>query len=165
MDKIRRYPSRYALRLIETTFALVFLGAVTHHIVALDFKPLAAFCLPILVVLYGFASLLFTRGRALAAGPLQVRSLYAAERAMQAAIWYLFGIILGVTIYGLLSHFGIPLDSNEPWYPMVLLLAFLVPYAFMQIGLIHFVRAVWVVAPNFLRRVDAIEFARRVHQR
>ena len=56
MDKIRRNPSRYALRLIETTFALVFLGAVAHHILALDFKPLAAFCLPILVVLYGFAS-------------------------------------------------------------------------------------------------------------
>ena len=165
MNKARRHRSRSALRLIEIAFALVFLGAVTHHILALDFKPLAAFCLPILVVLYGFASLLFTRGRALAAGPAQVRSLYAAERAMQAAIWYLFGIILGVTIYGLLSHFGIPADSSEPWYPMVLLLAFLVPYAFMQIGLIYFVRAVWVVAPYFLRRVDAFEFARRVHQR
>jgi MFS family permease len=165
MDKIRSHSSRYTLRLMEAGFTLVFLGAVAHHVLSLDFKPLAAFCLPILVVLYGFASLLFTRGRALPAGRPQARSLYAAERAMQAAVWYLFGIILGVTIYGLLSHFGMPGDASEPWQPWFLLLAFLAPYAFMQVGLICFLRAVWVVAPYFLRPVDTFEFARRVHQR
>jgi hypothetical protein len=155
-------PSRLALRVVEAGFAFVFLVAVAHHVLTQDFKPLAAFCVPILVVFYGFASLLFARGRALSKGPWQLRSLYAGERALQATLWYLSGILLGTTVYGLLRYFEVPFDAGERWLVALWLLLFLVPYALMQIGLLCFMRALWVIAPQLLRRVDAFEVARRV---
>src|SRR4249920_312068 len=94
----RQRISHLAFRFLEIAFGFLFLWVVSHHVITRDIKPLAALCLPILVILYGFASVLFVRGRALAAGPWQLRSLYAAERAMQATVWYLLGIILGVTV-------------------------------------------------------------------
>ena len=157
--------SRFALRFMEAGFAVVFLGTVTHHVVTQDFKPLAAFCVPVLIVFYGFASLLFARGRALSKGPWQVRSLYAGERALQATLWYLSGIILGTTVYGLARYLGIPFDAGERWVVALWLLLFLVPAALMQIGLLCFMRALWVITPQLLRRVDAFEIARRVHER
>ena len=115
MQKTSARPARIAFRFLEGALALVFLGVVTHHVLAQDFKPLAALCLPILVVFSGFASLLFVRGRSLADGPWQLRSLYAAERAMQATIWYLLGIILGTALYGLMKYFDVAFDARDPW--------------------------------------------------
>lgn len=66
--------------------------------------------------------------------------------------------------YGLLRYFGAPLESREPWSVPLLLLVFLMPYALMQIGLICFMRAVWVIVPQFVRPVGALEVVRRVHQ-
>jgi hypothetical protein len=165
MKKRPPHPARLALRIMEAGFALVFLGAVTHHVITQDFKPLAAFCVPILVVFYGFASLLFVRGRALAKGPWQVRSLYAGERALQATLWYLCGIILGTTVYGLARYLDIPFQAEERWLVALWLLLFLVPAALMQMGLLCFMRALWVIAPQLLRKVDAFEVMRRVHER
>jgi hypothetical protein len=164
MQRHRAQLSRLALRFLEIVFGLLFLWTITHHVATRDMKPLAAFTLPILVIFYGFASVLFVRGRALVAGPWQVRSLYAAERAMQGTVWYLLGIILGVAAYGLLRYFKAPFESGETWLTGLLLLVFLVPYALMQVGLLCFMRAVWVVAPQFVRSVGALEVARRVHQ-
>jgi hypothetical protein len=155
--------SRFAFRLLEVGLAIVFLGAVAHHVFTFDFKPLAALCIPILVVFFGFASLLYTRGRSLAKGK-GLRSLYAAERAMQATIWHLFGIILGTSLYGLLVRFGVTFDPSAPSPSGLWLLLFLAPYALMQIGLVCFMRAVWVIAPDFFRRVGTLELRRRVQQ-
>jgi hypothetical protein len=82
---------------------------------------------------------------------------------MQAAVWYLLGIILGVTAYGLLRNFGVPLESSDPWLVAMLLLVFLVPYVLIQIGLVCFMRAVWAIAPQFVRPLGALELARRLH--
>jgi hypothetical protein len=154
-------PSRGTFRFLEIAFSAVFLGMVSHHVATHDFKPLAALCVPILLVYYAFASLLFVRGRALASGPWQLRSLHAAERAMQAALWHLFGIVLGVSVYGLLRYLGIAFDSS-PLQVTLRLWLFLAPYALMQAGLLCFLRAVWVLAPHFLRRVSAFEVRRRM---
>jgi hypothetical protein len=164
MENRRMRISPPVFRFLEIAFGLLFLWTVAHHVIARDIKPLAAFCLPILVIFYGFASVLFVRGRALAAGPWQVRSLYAAERSMQATVWYLLGILLGVTVYGILKYFKAPFDSGDPWFTALLLLAFSAPYALMQIGLLCFMRAVWTVAPQFVRPVGTLEVVRRVHQ-
>jgi hypothetical protein len=164
MEQQRMRTSRLVFRFLEIAFGFLFLWMVAHHLVNRDVRPLVAFCLPILVVFYGFASVLFVRGKALAAGPWQIRSLYAAERAMQATVWYLLGIILGVTAYGLLRYLKVPWDSNEPWFLALLLTVFLPPYSLMQTGLLCFMRAVWIVVPQFVRPVGALEIARRVHQ-
>jgi hypothetical protein len=84
---------------------------------------------------------------------------------LQATLWYLLGVILGTTVYGLARYVVIPVDAGEPWVVALWLLLFLVPAALMQIGLLYFMRALWVIAPPLLRRVDAFEMARRVHER
>lgn len=165
MSRRRKQLSRIAFRLMEIALGLVFLAVVAHHILTADFKPLAALCIPILAVYYGFASLLFARGRALSPGPWQMRSLYAAERTIQAAVWHLFGIVLGASIYGLLRQADVALDRSDPLSVALWLLLFLVPYALMQIGLIHFLRAIWAIAPHLVRSLGAFEIRRRVQQR
>jgi hypothetical protein len=156
--------SRLAFRFLEVALAFVFLGAVVHHVYTFDFKPLAALCIPILVLFFGFASLLYTRGRSLAKGKGQARSLYAAERAMQATIWHLFGIILGTSLYAVLMHAGVRFDPSAPTPAGLWLLLFLAPYALMQIALLCFMRAVWVITPQSFRRVGVLELRRRVQQ-
>ena len=155
---------RLAFRALTLGFAVVFLAAVAHHVYRLEFKQLAAFCLPILLLFFAFASLLYNRGKALAKGKGQTRSLYAAERATQAAVWHLFGIVLGISLYAVLNHSGIELDADQPSLARLWLLLFVVPYILMQIGLTTFMRAVWTITPQFFRRVNAFELRRRVQQ-
>lgn len=159
--KQRRRVLRLAFRLLEIALAFVFLAAVVHHVLTFDFKPLAALCLPILAVLLAITSLLYTRGRSLAKGK-QLRSLCAAERALQATIWYLLGIVLGTSLYGMLVRFGVTFNPAEPSVVGFWLLLFLAPYALMQVGLLGFMRAVWLIAPPFFRRASAYELRRRV---
>lgn len=164
MRKYRRRFARLSFRFAELALAFVFFGAVAHHVFTFDFKPLAAFCIPIVAVFFSFSSLLFIRGRSLAKGGGQMRSLYAAERAMQATIWYLFGIILGTSLYGILMRFGVTFDPSEPSADGFWLLLFLAPYALMQTGLLCFMSAIWAIAPHFFHRLGAFEIARRVQQ-
>src|SRR5688572_24605632 len=159
------FASRFAFRAAAVAMAIAFFGAVAHHVYEFDFKPLAALGVPILAVFFAFASLLYIRGRSLTEGSAQIRSLYAAERAVQAAVWHLSGVILGAALYAVLVRFGITFDPAEPSPAGLWLLLFLAPYALMQVGLLTFMRALWVIAPQFLRSVSPLELRRRVEQK
>lgn len=87
MRRPRERTAWVVFRAFELGGGFVFFSVILHHVYNFDFKPLAALCLPILVVFFAFASLLYSRGRAFAKGNAQVRSLYAAERAMQGSVW------------------------------------------------------------------------------
>lgn len=131
---------RLTFTALELGFGLVFLGAVVHHVGNLDFKPLAAFALPILVIYFGFASLQFNRSKTISkrrAAP----AVRAGERAVQATTWHLLGIVLGTGLYAVVDQLGLA----GAW-----LLVFAAPYVLMQVGLIAFLRAVWTVAPQTL---------------
>lgn len=154
--------ARIAFAASAVGMAAAFFAAVAHHVVRFELKPLAALGVPILLVFFGFASLLFIRGRSLAKGSAQFRSLYAAERTVQAALWHLGGIILGTILYAMLVRFGVKPDAASEGAAGLWLLLFLAPYALMQIGLLTFLRAVWAVAPQFFRSVGPLELRRRV---
>lgn len=131
---------KLVFRMLEVALGLVFLGAVAHHVVELDFKPLAAFALPILVIYFGFASLQFGRSKAVVrrkAAPARE----AAERAVQATVWHLLGIMLGTSLYAVVSH----LDLGGAWLAL-----FVAPYVLMQLGLVSFMRGIWAIAPHTL---------------
>jgi hypothetical protein len=162
MRALRTRAPGLAFAVLEVCAAFVFFWAVASHVVTFDFKPLAAFCVPILIVFFAFASLLYSRGRALAKGKAQMRALYAAERAMQGAVWYLFGILLGTSVYGILVFFGLAFDPARPTPAGLWLLVFVAPYALMQAGFLHFMRAARAVAPQFLLGTSAFELRRRV---
>jgi hypothetical protein len=153
---------RLGARLLELGVAGVLLGAVVHHVFTLHFRPLAVFFLPLLVAFFGFTSLLYMRGRSLRRGKAQIRTMYAAERSMQATVWYLTGIVLAMAIYGLLQIVPFRFDPREPTLQGLWLLAFAAPYALMQAGLVLFMRAAWIVASQMLRRVTPYEVWRRI---
>ena len=82
---------------------------------------------------------------------------------MQAAVWHLSGILLGTVIYALLVRSGVTW-GGEPWLTALWVLLLLVPHALMQIGLLTFLGAVWIVAPQLFGKVGAFEARRRVLQ-
>lgn len=140
----------------------VFFIVVAHHVYRFEFKPLAAFCLPVLAVFFAFTSLLYMRGRSLAPGRDQFRTLFAAERAMRATLHYLLGIVTGTSLYGLFRAASFTFDASQPSADGLWLLLFLAPYALMQMGFLLFVSAVWVILPQVLRSRSAREVARRI---
>jgi hypothetical protein len=160
----KRVLSRLALRLLQSGVAAVFFGTVLHHVYTQDFKPLAALCIPVLAVFFTFTSLLYIRGRSLARGRSQFRTLFAAERSMQATICYLAGIVVGTSFYGLLQYFPFSFDPSQPTLTGLWLLVFLAPYALMQTGLLMFLRAAWIVGPQFLWGVSSYQIWRRISQ-
>lgn len=89
---------------------------------------------PVLAAFFGFSSLLYNRSRALSSGPEQRRSLYAAERSLQATVLLLCGVAFaaGVHVFFLLiGRTSIALSSAPPkdqFYAAILPI-FLVGYA------------------------------------
>lgn len=156
--------ARLAYPVFELCASFVFFWAVAHHVATFNLKPLAAFCVPFLIVFYGLAALLFNRGKSLAKGKAQARSLYAAERATQATVLYVLGILLGTALYGILVYFGLSFDPHRPSPTGLWLLLFIAPYALMQAGFVYLMRALRLVAPQLLPGASAFELRRRVQQ-
>lgn len=98
----------------------------------------------------------------LAVAKSQVRTLFAAERSMQATVTYLSGVVLGASLYGLLEFLDVRFDAQQPTAEGFWLLVFVAPYALMQAGFLLFIGGVWVIVPQFLRPVRPIEVWRRV---
>ncbi|MEJ6022141.1 hypothetical protein [Ramlibacter sp. PS4R-6] len=158
----RNHLRRLALRLVCAATGAVFLGIVGHHVYTMDFEPLAALCLPFLVIFFGFTSLLYMRGRSLGRGRESLRTLFAAERAMQGAVFYVSGVVLGVSFYGLFRYMGFEFDAARPDLHGLWLLLFFVPYWLMQRGFFMFLTAVWIIVPQLLHPVSSYELWRRV---
>lgn len=156
--------ARLAYPLFELCASFVFFWTVAHHVVTFDLKPLAAICVPFLIVFYGLAALLFNRGKSLAKGREQARSLYAAERATQATVLYVLGILLGTTLYGILVYFGVTFDPQRADLSGLWLLLFIAPYALMQAGFVYLMRALRLVTPQLLPGTSAFALRRRVQQ-
>lgn len=84
-----------------TLFLLVsaaFFTVLYTFLVSAQFLALAAVYAPTLALLFGFASVLYGRSRAFPSGPEQRRCLYAAERALQAALLFMVAGALGAVI-------------------------------------------------------------------
>lgn len=93
-----KFPMRLRRILYFALFVVVstiFFSSFFYYIETKQFSALAAVCIPVLAVLFGFSSLLYNRARALPSGKEQRRSLYAAERAMQSTLLFLFGATIG----------------------------------------------------------------------
>jgi uncharacterized membrane protein YbjE (DUF340 family) len=148
--------------IVAAAAGAVSLATLAHHIYRTDFQPLAAFCLPVVVVFFAFTSLLYMRGRSISRSKAQIRTLFAAERSMQGAVAYLTGIVLGASLYGLFQAAGFTFDPDAPRPGGLWLLLFLVPYGFMQTGFTLLLSAVWTIVPQMLRPVSAYEVWRRI---
>jgi hypothetical protein len=162
MKLLRRRALRLWFWALAVGMSMAFLAAFLHHVYRLDFKPMGALGVPILLLFFGFGSLFFIRGRSLAKGSAQLRSLFAAERAVQAALWHLAGIMLSTVLYALLMRSGVALQASATWLVTLWGFLFLLPHALSQIALFTFMRALLVVAPHLFRKVGAFEIRRRL---
>jgi hypothetical protein len=159
---MNRFAHTVTIRLFEAAAGAAFFAVVLHHVYNLDFAPLAALCLPVQVVFFGFTSLLYMRGRALSRSSEQLRTLFAAEQGMQASVWYCVGIVSGAALAGALPWAWIGHDPASPGLSSLVLLVFVGPYLLMQTGLTLFMRAACVIAPQFIRHVPPFEIWRRI---
>lgn len=159
---MQRLTHTLTMRLVEAAGSAAFFATVSRHVYMLDFAPLLALCLPVQLALFGFTSLLYMRGRSIAPGRDQLRTMFAAERAMQAAIWYCTGIVVATALAGALPWAWIGHDPAQPGWASLVLLVFLVPYLLMHTGFTLFMQAAGVIAPQFIRRVTPYEMWRRI---
>jgi hypothetical protein len=145
--------------------ASVFLATVIVHVRALDFAPLAAFCLPVVAVFFTFMSLLYLRGNTVHGRKSKLRTLFAAEIAMQATVWYLVGIVAGGSLYGVFRLLGFRINAADPGCHALWLLWFALPCAFMLRGMYSLVRAACIISPQMLRSTSRYEVWRRIDRR
>lgn len=140
-------------------FALfvAFVYVVGQH----QYDAFAKTIVPILATYIATAALLYNRARGLPKNTNKVRSLYAAERAIQATIFTITGVLVGAVIYGWLSWFGVVIakgnDLNDPW-----IFAYMLPLAFIEFGYASFLFALRAISKDFLRPISAREIARRI---
>jgi hypothetical protein len=128
--------ARAFYQLLYIFIAAAIFAALTTYFEQRDFVPLATICVPILAILFGFSSLMYNRARALPSGPEQRRSLYAAERGLQAIVLFLIGIGpggLGAILIHSLSAVG-----NQSAYPKIVLAATVLFYGGMLLALYSF---------------------------
>lgn len=98
LRQLRRIPIYLSRSLYFALFVAVstaFFASLEHYLETRQFGALATICGPVLAVLFGFSALLYNRARALPSGKEQRRSLYAAERALQSTLFFLFGTAVG----------------------------------------------------------------------
>lgn len=143
--------------------ATAFYGGLQHYFKSNSFPALAVICGPILAVLFAFAALLYNRARALPQGPEQRRSLFAAERAMQAACMFMLATAIGGIGVLLLSI--VPDVGNKQARPFFTWPAIVLIFSAMLLFLASFgsfYDSVRTVAHTLVRTVPTRRLSRRI---
>ncbi len=126
-----------------------------------QFESFANVIVPILATYIAIAALLYNRGRALPRGPSKVRSLYAAERAVQATLFTLVGVAIGGVIFGWAHWFGLTL-AKENGAKSAWGFVYFFALAYIMYGYISFLIGLRVIAKEFMRPLPPKEIARRL---
>ncbi|NWD81005.1 hypothetical protein HX891_11535 [Pseudomonas reactans] len=164
LNRIEKLIKRLILRLFFfTIFSLgstIFFGTMHHYLAEKEFFYLATLCFPILAILFGFSALLYNRSRALPNGPAQRRSLYAAERTLQATILFASGLAIGAIIATLMLQFKIDAGGDGPGSK--LLLIFIIPIMLILFSFGVFLLAFRAISHGMLKPVSIREMLKRV---
>jgi len=152
------------LFVVYASGGMFFAFAYGQHLATLNGDKLGPLLIPCLAVFYGFAALLYNRARALDAGPERRRSLYAAERALQATIFYVCSVAVAAGIYGVQVVMRVePLNVWDGIVPIHRLLIVVVPIALMISAWASFFFGLRVIAHRtFLRRTGRLMTLRRL---
>jgi hypothetical protein len=153
--------TRSIFRAFDVVIAFSLFVAFCVFVLNFRFGPIGAISIPLLAVFYGFSSLLYNRSRAYTRGHSRIRSLYAAERAMQATLFAVTGLLIGGGMYALFAWFGFT-PGEEISKKHVALFAFIFPYAFIQAGLKCFLIALRVASVEFMRPLSPRLLRKRI---
>lgn len=126
-----------------------------------DFTSAGAILLAVAATYISLAALLYSRHDALPTGKNKVRSIYAAERMMQAITFTLLGGLLGVTLFvaGIFFESGFKIDSTKP---QIWLLLFFFPLILILWGYAGFFASLKIICREFGRPLSTREIARRI---
>lgn len=146
--------------LIWSLGATIFFASMHHYLMRSEFLYLATLCFPVLAILFGFSALLYNRSRALQPGPAQRRSLYAAERALQATVLFALGLASGAIIATVTSQLSINLQTNES--TTYLLLVYLIPILLILNSFSAFFFSFRAISHGMVKLVTTRELARKI---
>ncbi|MBD9463921.1 hypothetical protein [Pseudomonas sp. Pdm06] len=166
IGKIVSFLERSAVRLfyflILSLGSTVFFGAMNHYLQLKDYLSLGSVCFPVLAVLFGFTALLYNRSRALQPGAAQRRSLYAAERGLQATILFVVGVGLGSIIATITEV--LKLDISNASGSSRTLLVYFIPILLVLNSFSAFFFALRAIAHGTVRLVGLRTLARKIRQ-
>lgn len=164
LNRLEKLIKRLTLRLFFfTIFSLgsaIFFSTMHHYLVQKEFFYLATLCFPILAILFGFSALLYNRSRALHPGPAQRRSLYAAERALQATILFASGLAIGAIIATITLQLKIDTGGYGP--DSKLLLIFFIPIILILFSFGVFLLSFRAISHGMLKPVTTREMLKRI---
>lgn len=128
--------------LIFMLLVMIFFIALHDLLLRKEYLYLGGLCFPVLAVLYGFTSLLYNRSRAFPSGAVQRRSLYAAERGLQATLLFVLGLAIGVVTITLVETFE--LEAVRPSHPSYEILIGGLKYTFLASSFPRFEMTVYL---------------------
>jgi fumarate reductase subunit D len=149
----RRYTRVYSLffRMVAVFGYSVVVIVAMMYTTTMRVSDVAPALLPILAAFFAFSALLYNRARAYPDGPIQRRSLYAADEALTATILYLLGLMFGALItFGLADAnfkvsktpaFGDPQQTK-------LLILYIIPLFFVGLSFYSFAHALRIFCKN-----------------
>lgn len=141
--------------------AFSLLIAFFYLVTTRNFTSAGAVLLAVAATYISLAALLYARHTALPAGPSKVRSMYAAERMMQAITFTLLGGLLATSLFvgGLYFESGLKMDSTEP---QLWLFLFFLPLLLVLWGYVGFFESLKIICREFGHPLSAREIARRI---
>lgn len=141
---------------METLVVGVVNGTFVVRLANMQLDGLPTFGAATLALAIAITSLMFNRARAYPVGPLQRRTLLAAELCLRSTLLLVLGAVLTAMIFPFVQAAGYlptPMDKS-PTQGIPILCAF-IPSPFVLAGSIVFLEAAHVVAPSLLTRLRA----------
>lgn len=119
------------------------------------------FSAPVLAIYLASSGLMYNRARGMPQGKSKRRSLYAGERAAQAFLFTVMGLLLGAIAFSVSTLFKVDLvnsfHGHSPWF-----FAFLPSFVFVQWGYASYVLFLRAISSDLLYPVTAREIVERI---
>lgn len=119
------------------------------------------FSAPVLAIYIASSGLMYNRARGMPPGKVKRRSLYAGERAAQAFLFSVMGLLLGAIAFSVAALFKVDLvesfHGHSPWF-----FAFLPSFVFVQWGYASYVLFLRAISSDLLYPVTARTIVERI---
>lgn len=155
-SKQARRITRWVLTPLESAVVGVVNGTLVIRLGNMQLDGLLTFGAGTLALSVAMTSLLFNRARAYPAGPLQRRTLVAAELSLRATLLLVFGAVLTAMIFPFIQAAGYqptPMDKMPTQF--VPFLCALIPSFFVLTGSLELLHTARVIVPSLLTRLRA----------
>ncbi|EKG0328139.1 TPA: hypothetical protein L4T60_004456 [Pseudomonas aeruginosa] len=160
--KTKSLITRIFYYLIFSLGSAIFFASINYYLAEQQYLYLASICGPVFAVLLGFTALLYNRSRAYKSGPIQRRTVYAAERSFQATILFALGTGSGAILTTILWHMNLAPAGEEAISKASLL--FFVPIGLILHSFLTFFFAIRAIAHKNARHISLKAMAQKIRR-